>query len=115
VKISKGLAVVSVKEAKDAVQLTLDDGSERQVDHVLLGTGYDVDLSRYPFLTSELLSQVRQIGGYPDLGGGFESSVPGLHFVGAAAARKYGPLLYFVAGTEFTSNELASYISRNRS
>jgi len=115
VKISKGLAVVSVKEAKDAVQLTLDDGSERQVDHVLLGTGYDVDLSRYPFLTSELLSQVRQIGGYPDLGGGFESSVPGLHFVGAAAARKYGPLLYFVTGTEFTSKELASYISRNRS
>ena len=26
------------------------DGHERHVDHLLLGTGYRVDVARYPFL-----------------------------------------------------------------
>jgi hypothetical protein len=37
-----------------------------------------------------------------------------LHFVGAPAARSFGPLLYFVAGTEFASHELASQVARHR-
>lgn len=111
VKTSLGRAVVAAKEVHDEVQLILDDGSERRVDHVLLGTGYDVDISKYDFLSPELLAQIRQIAGYPDVGAGFESSVKGLHFIGATAARKYGPLLYFVTGTEFASKELASYIA----
>jgi hypothetical protein len=41
--------------------------------------------------------------GYPVLDSGFRSSIPGLHFIGARAARTFGPLLYFVAGTEYSS------------
>ena len=81
--------------------------------HVLLGTGYDVDIARYDFLPPELVQSVRQLDGYPLLTGGLSSSVPGLHFIGATAARSFGPLLYFVAGTEFASGELAKYIARN--
>ena len=98
----------------EQVSLKLDDGSERQVDHVLLGTGYDVDIDRYDFLSPELLKSVRRLGGYPRLTAGFRSSVPGLHFIGATAARSFGPLMYFVAGTEFTSRQLASHISRRQ-
>jgi hypothetical protein len=39
--------------------------------------------------------------------------VPGLHFVGATAARSFGPLLYFVAGTESASRELVAHVSRS--
>jgi hypothetical protein len=105
--------VQSARFQGDEVQLILDDGSERRVDHVLLGTGYDVDIARYNFLSPELLAGVRRLNGYPDLGRGFSTSIPGLHFIGAAAARSFGPLLYFVAGTEFASKELASYISQH--
>jgi len=114
VRVSSGRTVVAAREIQGEVQLILDDHSERRVDHVLLGTGYEVEISKYDFLPPELLGQIRQIAGYPDLRAGFESSVPNLHFIGAAAARKYGPLLYFVTGTEFASKELTSYISRNR-
>jgi hypothetical protein len=100
---------------RNEVHLRLDNGSERQVDHVLLGTGYEVNIARYNFLAPELVADVRQLGGYPDLGPGFSTSVSGLHFVGATAARTFGPLLYFVAGTEFASKELTSYISKYRS
>ena len=85
------------------------------VDHVLLGTGYSPDVARYGFLAPELVRQLDLMEGYPRLGPGFRSSVAGLHFIGATAARSFGPLLYFVAGTEFASKELSSYIDRNRS
>jgi hypothetical protein len=114
VKISSGRMVKTAKSINGRVWLALDDGTERTVDHVLLGTGYDVDIARYRFLCPNLVKQVRQIGGYPKLVPGFASSVPGLHFIGATAARNFGPLLYFVAGTEFASRKLTAYIRRNR-
>jgi hypothetical protein len=46
---------------------------------------------------------IHRIAGYPQLDGGFQSSVPGLHFLGAPAAWSFGPLMRFVAGTEFAS------------
>jgi FAD-dependent urate hydroxylase len=113
VKITSSCTVRSASAQRDEIVLKLDDASERRVDHVLLGTGYDVDISRYGFLSPELVSSVRQFDGYPVLSGGLCSSVPGLHFVGATAARSFGPLLYFVAGTEFASQELVSHLVRN--
>jgi hypothetical protein len=46
------------------------------------------------------------LNGYPDLGSGFSTNIPGLHSIGVAAARSFGPVLYFVSGTEFASKEL---------
>jgi hypothetical protein len=114
VKISTGRVVQSAMMVGDEIQLKLSDGSERRVDHILLGTGYQVDIAKYGFLAPDLVKEVRQLQGYPDLAGGLRSSVPGLHFVGATAARNFGPLLYFVTGTEFCSRELATFISKNR-
>jgi hypothetical protein len=113
VKVTTSRAVVTASLAGDEVALKLDDASERRVHHVLLGTGYDVNIARYDFLPPELTQNVRQLDGYPVLTGGFSSSVSGLHFIGATAARSFGPLLYFVAGTEFASVALAKNIARN--
>jgi FAD-dependent urate hydroxylase len=115
VKISTGRAVARAKETGGEVQLILDDGSERRVDHVLFGTGYRVDISKYEFLGQGILSKLNLIDGYPELAAGFSTSVPGLHFIGATTARKFGPILQFVTGTEFASRELASYVARRRS
>lgn len=114
VKTSTGRVVQEASLTKDEVRLKLNDGSERRVDHVLLGTGYTVDIQKYEFLAPDLLKLIKQREGYPDLGPGFESSVPGLHFVGATAARSFGPLLYFVAGTEFAAKELTGHVQQNR-
>jgi len=114
VKMTTGCGVSHATAFGDKVALKLDDGSERRVEHVLLGTGYQVDISRYDFLPQELARDIRQFDGYPKLASGFRSSVPGLHFIGATAARSFGPLLYFVAGTEFASRELVSHLSTNR-
>ena len=109
-----GRSVIAANCDREEVALKLDDGSRRRVDHVLLGTGYTVDIGRYRFLSADLLRQVSVMDGYPRLRSGFASSVPGLHFIGATAARTFGPLLYFVAGTEFASRALTARIERTR-
>lgn len=114
VKISTGRSVRSAKEVSSEIQLILDDGTERRVDHVLMGTGYRINISSYAFLAPELVTEIQQLDGYPDVSSGFSTSVPGLHFTGATAARKFGPLMYFVAGTEFASKEFASWYLHHR-
>jgi hypothetical protein len=113
VKLTTGRSVAQATPVSGEVTLKLDDGSERRVDHVILGTGYRVDISQYGFLPQELTRDVILFDGYPKLRSGFRSSVPGLHFIGATAARSFGPLLYFVAGTEFASQELVNHLSKS--
>ncbi len=67
VKVTTRCSVRSATELDAEVSLKLDDGSERRVDHVLLGTGYDVDINRYDFLSSELLENVRRLAAIQDL------------------------------------------------
>jgi hypothetical protein len=105
--ITAGRVVASVTSAAHRVRIGLDDGTERHVDHVLLATGYRVDVSRCAFLAPQLSRAIRTVDGYPELAAGFESSIPGLHFVGAAAAASFGPLMRFVAGTKYASTALA--------
>jgi FAD-dependent urate hydroxylase len=114
VKITLDRIVSNAHAVGDEVRLKLDDGSERSVHHVLMGTGYSVDISKYEFMSSELLKGVQLFDGYPALTPGFCSSIPGLHFIGATAARSFGPLLYFVTGTKFASRQLTSHMSRKR-
>jgi FAD-dependent urate hydroxylase len=115
VPIALGRKVTSAAVAGSQLRLHLDDGSERLVDHALLATGFRVDVSRYPFLSQSLLQHLDTVNGFPVLNRGLESSIPGLHFLGKPAAWSFGPLLGFVSGAEFASNELIRSITRNGS
>ena len=112
VPIRLGRSVVSVAPVGEQLKVRLDDGSERTVHHVLLGTGFHVDLSKYDFLAPELVQSIRRFSGYPCLKEGLESSAQGLHFLGAPAAWSFGPLLQFVSGTHYASRSLARFIAR---
>src|SRR5262245_15810652 len=108
--ISTGCTAVSATVRASKVALKLSDGSLRLADHVLMATGYRVDVRKYEFLSSSLLSAVGLIDGYPVLGTGFESSIPGLHFLGAPAVWSYGPLMRFVAGADFAARAVTRYV-----
>jgi hypothetical protein len=106
VTMTAGRTVTAATRSQGRVDLQLDDGTARTVDHVILATGYRVDVSRYSFLTPALLARVRCVSGQPVLDGGLESSLPGLHFLGAPAMHSFGPLLRFVSGTAFAARAL---------
>jgi cation diffusion facilitator CzcD-associated flavoprotein CzcO len=114
VPVHLGRSVVSVAEIGDRVKVRLDDGSERTVDHVFLGTGYRIDVSKYEFLAPRLANSIRTVNGYPIVKGGLETNVPGLHILGAPAAWSFGPLMQFVSGTHYASMALTHHISANR-
>jgi cation diffusion facilitator CzcD-associated flavoprotein CzcO len=110
VPMSLSACVRSAREVNGELELALQDGSTRRCDHVLLATGYRVDIARYTFLSRTLLDQIARVGGYPRLSRAFESSLDGLYFLGAPSAWSYGPLMRFVAGTEFAAPVLTRAI-----
>ncbi len=111
VPIRLGRTVVSATARDGQVHVTFADGDAQTVDHMLFGTGYQVDITRYPFLTAELTARIRRAGGYPLLGRGMESSVPGLHFLGAPAAWSFGPIARFVSGGWYTCRALVRTVA----
>ena len=111
VPLRLGQSVVSATERGGRVHVRFADGGTRDVDHLLFGTGYRVDITRYPFLAPELTTQIKRAGGYPLLGPGMESSVPGLHFAGAPSAWSFGPIVRFVSGGWYTGRSLVRTIA----
>lgn len=111
IPVRLGRSVVSAKAVGELVTVRLDDGSERTVDHLLLGTGYRVDVSKYEFLSPELAQSIHRYNGFPRLKEGLETSVAGLHILGAPAAWSFGPLMQFVSGARYASHVLIRCIS----
>jgi FAD-dependent urate hydroxylase len=110
VRITTGRWVTHTSRRGDIADVELSDGTRREVEHVLLGTGYRVDVSGYEFLSRELLTSLQTEQGYPRLNLGLESSIQGLHFLGAPAARSFGPLVRFVSGTGYSARALTRAI-----
>lgn len=102
-----GRTIIDARSDGEALTLTLDDGSWREIDHLLLATGFRIDVSRLPFL-GELAGSLPLVDGAPRLGRGFESAVAGLHFVGAAATESFGPIMRFVAGTGYAARAVTA-------
>ena len=113
VRVVAGERIHSAVAAGERIALMLDRGTA-VFDHVLLGTGYRIDVARTGILDAALLAAVECRGGAPILGAGFESSVPGLHFVGASAVASYGPLMRFIAGAGFAARELTKRVLGQR-
>lgn len=105
--------VRSATQIDSRFSLQMSYSSTSDFDHLLFGTGYKIDVSQYQFLSAEILPSVRQCSGQPMLNGDFQSSVPGFYFLGAPAAWSFGPLMRFVADTEFGCARLAASLGRN--
>jgi hypothetical protein len=112
VSITTGRSVTSAIPNGNGVRLTLDDWSRRHADHVLLATGYRIDVTCQPFLVREIARSLQCVDGNPRLNGGFESSVPGLYFLGASSAETFGPVMRFVSGTPFAARTVTRRMLR---
>jgi len=111
IRMTTGCRILEANVTGSQLRLRLSDGTDRMVDHILLGTGYRVDVKRYGFLSAELRQALHTRDGYPVLKVGFESSVPGLHFMGTPSAATFGPLYRFVVGSKYAARELSASLS----
>lgn len=115
--VLSGQDLVSASIAGGGLNLTLRDrsGSTRtvQVDHVVCGTGYQIDIRRLGYVEKSLLEHLAHVGHAPALTTRFESSVKGLFFTGPIAANSFGPLMRFAFGADFACARLMPSLSRS--
>jgi Pyridine nucleotide-disulphide oxidoreductase len=91
------------------------DGEKRSVidvDHVIAGTGFRIDLARLPFLPDEVRTRIATVNGYPVVSRAGESTVSGLYFAGAPTAVSLGPSARFIAGTHNAAGKVARSVAR---
>jgi FAD-dependent urate hydroxylase len=114
VEVLTGHRVLEAQPNGSGARLVLDGPSRStlDVDHVIAGTGFRVDVARLPFLSEALQAKVATLNGYPVLSRAAESTVPGLYFVGAPAAVSLGPSMRFIAGTHNTASKVARAVAR---
>ena len=91
------------------LELRATDGTTQVIEtnHVIAATGYKVDVDRLRFLSADIRSALRTVERAPLLTSKFESSVPGLYFIGLASANTFGPLVRFAYGAQFSARHLS--------
>ena len=88
-------------------------GKERRitVDHVVAGSGYDIDVERVAFFDPQLRAALHREGGALELNARFEASIPGLYFIGPLSQMSFGPLFRFVVGAEYAARTVAAHLA----
>lgn len=109
------LTDAKVQDGRVRLQLADSRGTQTTLvaDHVIAATGYKVDLRRLTFMDSDLQAAILSAEQTPVLSSNFESSVPGLYFVGTSAANTFGPLLRFAFGAGFTAGRLSKHLAKS--
>lgn len=115
--LGQSIKRADVRDGKVLLQLRADDGSEREIEaeKVIAATGYKVDVDRLAFLSPAIRSSLKAIHGSPILSSSFESSVPGMYFVGVAAANSFGPVMRFAFGAGFAAERVTRALARSAS
>jgi len=105
-------AQVSNGGVRLALQSRVGNSEEHYADHVVSATGYRPNTRRLTFLGEEIQNRLKTLADAPALSANFESSVPGLYFVGVAATNDFGPMMRFAYGSDYTARRLAKHLEK---
>ncbi len=105
VQPSNGGARLSLTSAEGGIE-------EHYAEHVVAATGYRPDMRRLNFLGETIRDQLETVANAPVLSANFQSSMPGLYFVGIAAANNFGPMMRFAYGSDYTARRIASHLEK---
>jgi cation diffusion facilitator CzcD-associated flavoprotein CzcO len=83
-------------------------------DHVIAATGYRPELARLSFLDPSLRATVATLDDAPAVDASYESSAPGLYFMGAAVASSFGPVVRFVYGADHAARSVTRRLAAQR-
>ncbi len=119
ITLGRSIGCTTARDGRVRLELHANDGGATievvSTEHVIAATGYRVDLGRLVFIDDALRAAIELTGAMPALSSSFESSVPGLYFVGAASATTFGPVTRFVAGARFAARRVARHAAGDQS
>ncbi len=113
VKLHPRTEVTGAHASDSGIRVALNSGETLIVDHVVLATGYEVNLARVPFLASGLLSNLGVREGFPVLDQHFQTNVPGLYVTSLAATRDFGAFLGFTVSVRAQAKIIGRHIAGN--
>lgn len=104
---------VQARGSMVALELATKDGTAEclEADHIIAATGYRPSMKRLAFIEPGLATAIDTVQETPILTPRFQSSIPGLYFVGPIAANSFGPLMRFAYGAKFTARLLARHLA----
>jgi len=111
IPILAGRSLRWAKAGPDGVTLGLAGPGGRPEEmtagHVIAATGYRPDVARLTFLDDRLRASLRLLASTPVVGRDYQSSVPGLYFMGPGVAPTFGPVMRFVYGADHAARAAA--------
>jgi cation diffusion facilitator CzcD-associated flavoprotein CzcO len=100
--------VSCIEDGEGELAARLTNGETINIDHVVLATGYKVDIARLPLLAAgNILERLEMRNGFPVLDDHLETSVPGLFITSMPAMQDFGPFFGFTVSVR-TSSKLIS-------
>jgi cation diffusion facilitator CzcD-associated flavoprotein CzcO len=109
IRVNAGRTIVGATVKGQEIELEFEKDAAT-FDHVLLATGYQIDIAKLGLFAPDVLGAIKCQQGSPLLSSGLESSIAGLHFVGASAVASFGPLMRFTAGTPYAARTVTRFV-----
>lgn len=104
-----------VRSETGVSRVLLDNGQLIEVDQILLATGYEVDLSRIPFLRyGNVWNGLALSNGYPHLDDSLQTSCRGLFITGQPAVQDFGPFFGFTVAVRASAARVGQALLRQR-
>lgn len=89
----------------------MDNGRSLEVDHIILATGYKVDINKVPFFSSgNILPKLNINEGFPDLDGYLQTNLPGLYMTSMIATKSFGRFFAYIASCRTSSQIVGNHI-----
>ena len=104
--------VVSCRQLPSGeLEVELDVGQVLTEDHVILATGYKVNMRNVPFLSNgNILEGMNMKNGFPALDEHFQSNIPGLFITSMPATQDFGAFFAFTVSATASAKIIGSAI-----
>jgi len=90
----------------------LDSGARLAVDHIILATGYKVNIGQIPFLAQgDFAAALATRNGFPVLDEQFQTNLPGLYITSMAANQDFGPFFGFTIATRTSAKLIGAAVA----
>jgi cation diffusion facilitator CzcD-associated flavoprotein CzcO len=107
-----GTSVIAASTSDGSLAcVQLSDGTDLEVERIVLATGYRAELERVPYL-KEVLPLVSSADGFPLLDDAFQTSLPGLFMTGFTGTRDFGPFFGFTKGVPAAADLVVRGLAR---
>jgi hypothetical protein len=96
------------------LEVLLNNDQAITVDHIILATGYKVNIGKVPFLANgNILSMLTTENDFPVLDEYFQTNLPGLFITSMPASLHFGPFLGFTIGVRASAKLVGEVLMKN--